>query len=85
MHDDLHAHTLSKHEHIDPKEVLLTIFLALVSPTKHNGGGVDSLNVASMSDDDKIDSSIKGRAGHRKKTKVLKDDERSRATGNYDK
>ena len=37
-----------------------------------------------MSDDNKIELPIKGRTGNREKMKVLKDDERSRATGNDD-
>ena len=40
------------------------------------------LNVVNMSDDDKIEPPVEGRAGYRKKMKILKDDDRSRATSN---
>ena len=48
---------------------MFTGFLAFVSLTKHNDSVINSLNVVSMNDDDKIELPIKGRAGNRKKVK----------------
>ena len=56
----------------------------LVSLEKHSDGGINSLIFVNMNDDDKLELPIEGRAGCRKKMKVLKGDERSRATSDDD-
>ena len=43
--DDLHARVFPECEDINPKEAVLTGFLAFISLTKCNDGGVNPLNV----------------------------------------
>ena len=59
-------------------------FLVIVSLAEHSDGGVNSLIFVNMNDDDKLELPIEGRAGYCKKMKVLKGDERSRATSDDD-
>ena len=63
---------------------MLIGFLEFVSLTKHKDGDVNTLDVVSTNDDDKIELPVKGRSRHRKKMKLLKDNERSRATSSDD-